>query len=154
MVLLYWPANAGAELVPLNLVMDPLREKVSGVQSAIAQKFKNTAVNLVCSRFTDHVDYAAHGISILGAQVAVLHAELLDRVRVGKWQVRIDVSVVVSHAVQLVIHALGKRAVGFRILLARIRAAFAVCAAIVFGSVRNSCRQEDQRLNLTPATVA
>src|SRR5436853_1792825 len=107
-------------------------------------------MNLVSAGLTDYVDHAARSISVFRAQIAVLDAKLLNRVGVGKRQIGVDISIVVSYAIHLVIHTFGRRAIGFGVLFPGICAAFAVGAAIVFRGISNTGREEYELLNLSP----
>ena len=105
-------------------------------------------MNLIGAGLAHHVDHAAHGVAILGAHVRSLDAELRNGVRVGERQVRVHISVVVGHAIHLVVDAFRKCSAGFGVLLARVSTALAVGPAIVRCGVGDTGGEEDQLLHL------
>ena len=122
-------------------------KEVSGVQRPIANEFEGVKVDSIGAGFGDDVDDCATQ-PVLGGEVFVLNVELLNRVRVGKRQVRIQVRIVMTGAVHLVIDGPGPRPVDVAVLLTRVHAALAVHEAIVARFVERARREEKEFLRL------
>ena len=95
-------------------------EEVARVHIAVAQKLERAAVQLVGAGFCDYVDDGAAAAAILGAVAVSLHAELFERIRIGKRIVYVGVMILVAPAIQVVVDIVGARTVGSDGLRARI----------------------------------
>ena len=104
-----------AELVTLERRHRGTIKEVTRVQSAVAQKFIQRAMELVCSRTSDRVDDAPRGLSVVGGCVACDHGELLNSVHAEADAEDTGGSpagvVIHAHSVQPVTGLLGPRAV-------------------------------------------
>ena len=88
-------------------------------------------MDLIRSRLSYNIGDSARRVSISSAHVIRLHIEFLQSVGTGEWQVGVDIHVVVVHAIQQVVDAVGATAIDFGILLTRQHAAFTIGAAVL-----------------------
>src|SRR6202030_4197205 len=72
--------QGSAELVTLKRRHGGAIKEVARVQSAVAQKFVQRAMELVRSRTSDGVDDSPRGLSVVGRGVACDHGELLNSI--------------------------------------------------------------------------
>ena len=103
-------------------------------------------MQLVGARFGDDVHDAADRVAVLRREIVRLQAELLHGIRIRERQVGIDIGVVVTGAVELVVHRAWPGAVDSSLLLTRVNATVAAETAIAVRGIHGAGGQEHQRL--------
>ena len=142
-----WPADGASKLILLQRVWRG-GKIVLGIHRIVAKILKSVAMKLIGSGLGYDIGHSARRVSISGAHVIGLHIEFLQRVRTWERQIGVDIHVVVVHAIQQVIDAVGTAAIDFRILLARQNATFTIVAAVLSCDIDRAGDQKDQLLRL------
>src|SRR5262245_28729720 len=73
-------ARAGAELISAEWSDRTLIEEIPRIERAVAQKFEDRSMELVCSRLRDHIHLRACTLSILGGVCTCQYIEFADGV--------------------------------------------------------------------------
>ena len=126
----------------------PGGEKVPGVQGAIAEILKSAAVKLIRAGFRDDVDDGSSRVAVLSAESTGLHAELLERIRVRRRIVDVQIWIPIASPVELIIDAVGAGAARGdrqRSGVAEGEGGVAGAAGIARIEVSDAGRQQDQR---------
>ena len=124
-------------------------EEVPCVEISVAQEFEDRPMQLVCARSGNDVHDAAAGIAIFGGEVVRLKIEFLNGIRIWEGDVHVQISVVVAHAVQLIVDLPHAGAINARCLFVGINTAVSTNAAAVSTQVHCARREEDQALRET-----
>src|ERR1019366_1250265 len=98
------------------------------------------------ARLGDNIRNSASGVSVRCAHVVGLDVELLQSIGAWEGEVGVDIAVVIIHAIQQVVNAVGAAAIDLRILFTGQNATFAVVAAVLRADIDGSGHKKDQFL--------
>ena len=126
------------------------RKEISGIQGAIAKEFEGRAVNIIRSRLGDDVHGAAHCVTVFRCDIGGLKVEFLYRIRVGKGEIGIQISIVVTSPVKLIVDTAGARSIDVGLLLSRVDPTMTTEATVTVGLIDRSRRQKNQGLCSSP----
>src|SRR5262245_35526814 len=105
-------ADGRAELIALQPVALTRCEEVRGIDRVVASIFKDAPVNIVGSGFGYSINHRTEIPAVFGTEIVGLHAEFLQRVRIGSGVRSIAVMVVVRTAIEDKVGRVAAPAVG------------------------------------------
>src|SRR5262249_45899656 len=137
-------AHAATELIALQGILHR-GEEVARVQITVSKELKEVAVYRVRTGFSDDVDHRARANAILRREIVGRDVELLNRIRIRKWQVGVEIGIVVTGAIHLEVDRTGATTADVAIGLARVHTTLAIDQTIFAGLVYGTGRQIQQR---------
>src|SRR5438093_5915548 len=108
-------------------------EEVPGIECSISQELKGTTMDFIGSGFSHDIDNAARSIPVFSREITGLEIEFLDRIGIRKWQIHIEVGIVMTGPIQLVIDLTRPAAINPGRLLSWIDASMAILPAVSLG---------------------